>query len=87
MVLPTYLFVLFVIVAFEKSDRYFDSAIAAVVAELVVCRYAFLLLGRRRFRLVKRWAADHEVDRAKALEGAIHPFIYRSVLESVRPAR
>jgi HAMP domain-containing protein len=65
--LPVYLVVPFVVVAFEDSDRYVDAAAVTVVAVLAHS-YVFLPPGRRRFRLAEQWAAGHEVDRATALE-------------------
>ncbi len=64
---PVYLILSFVIVAFEKSNRYTESAGVAVVAALVLV-YALVLPGLGAWRLVERWAAGQEVDRASALE-------------------
>jgi adenylate cyclase len=72
LVLPAYLFVSFVIVAFEHSDRYVETAAVTVVVVLAQS-YLFLPPGRRRFWLAEQWAAGHEVDRATALE---HTYIY-----------
>jgi adenylate cyclase len=67
-VMPTYLIVSFIVLAFEKSDRYVEAGVATVVAVLVICDYTFLLGRRRRLGLVEQWAAGHDVDPAKALE-------------------
>lgn len=65
--LPVYLVLSFIIVAFEKSSRYIESAGVTVVAVLVLM-YALVLPGLGAWRLVGRWAAGQEVDRAGALE-------------------
>ena len=65
--LPIYLVWSFVVVAFERSDRYVEAAAVTVVAVLVMV-YVVFLPGLGRIRLVERWAAGHEVDRARALE-------------------
>lgn len=67
-VLPSYLLLSFIVLAFEKSDRYVEAAVATVVATLVTGDYMFLLARGRRLDLVEQWAAGHDVDRAKALE-------------------
>jgi adenylate cyclase len=67
MVLPQYLALSFVVVAFEESGRYLEAASVAVVVVLVlVC--AMALPGLGAIRLVERWAAGHEVDRAGVLD-------------------
>jgi adenylate cyclase len=66
-VLPVWLLTSFVIVAFEKSADYAEAAAVTVVG-LAVLAQVFVPAGHRRFRLAERWAAGHEVDRAKALE-------------------
>ena len=65
--LPIYLFSSFVVVAFEESDRYVEAAAVTVVAVLVLV-YVVVLPGVGAIRLVERWAAGHEVDRATALD-------------------
>ena len=65
--LLTYLFWSLVIVAVEKSDRYFEVAGITVVAVLVLS-YAMVLPGWERLRPIEQWAAGHQVDRKKALE-------------------
>ena len=69
--LPVYLASSLVIVAFEESDRYVEAAAVTVVAVLVLV-YVMVLPGLGRIRLVERWAAGHEVDRARALERHLH---------------
>ncbi len=64
---PVYLLLSFIIVAFEKSSRYIESAGVTVVAVLVMV-YALVLPGLGAWRLAHRWAAGQEVDRASALE-------------------
>jgi adenylate cyclase len=65
-VLPVYLLISFVVVAFEKSGDYVRAAAVTVVAVLVMC-YVFLPPGLGGIRLAEQWAAGHEVDRATAL--------------------
>ena len=67
LVLPSYVVVSFIVVAFEDSDRYAEAAAVTIVVVLAQC-YLFLPPGRRRFGLVEQWAAGHEVDPATALE-------------------
>ena len=57
----------FLVVAFEESDRYVEAAAVTVVAVLVLV-YVMVLPGLGPIRLVERWAAGREVDRARALE-------------------
>ena len=64
---PSYLALSFIIVAFEKSSRYIESAGVTVVAVLVLM-YALVLPGLGVWRLVGRWAAGQEIDRVRALE-------------------
>jgi adenylate cyclase len=64
---PVYLVFSFIIVAFEKSGRYIESAGVTVVAVLVML-YALVLPGLGAWRLVGRWAAGQEIDRVRALE-------------------
>jgi adenylate cyclase len=65
--LPVYLVLALIIVAFEKSSRYSESAGVSVVAVLVLV-YALILPGLGAWRLVDRWAAGQEVDQVSALE-------------------
>lgn len=65
--LQIYLVPSFVVVAFEGSGHYFEAAAVTVLAVLVLV-YALVLPGLGRTRLAERWAAGHEVDRARALE-------------------
>ena len=57
--LPVYLVLALIIVAFEKSSRYSESAGVSVVAVLVLV-YALILPGLGAWRLVDRWAAGQE---------------------------
>jgi adenylate cyclase len=67
-VLQIYLYVSFLVVAFEKSHRYVEAAAVTVVAALLVV-YVCVLPGLGGSRRVwERWAAGHTVDRAEALE-------------------
>jgi adenylate cyclase len=65
--LPIYLSWSFLIVAIEESSDYVEAAAATVVG-LPVLAYVNTLPGLGRIRLVERWAAGHEVDRARALD-------------------
>jgi adenylate cyclase len=65
--LPVYLVLSFIIVAFERSNRYIESAGVTVVAVLVLM-YGLVLPGLGAWRLVDRCAAGHEVDQVSALE-------------------
>jgi hypothetical protein len=67
-VLPIYLFVSLVVIAFEKSDDYVEAAAVTVVGMAAAGAYAFLPAGHRGLRLAEQWAAGNEVDRATALE-------------------
>ncbi len=64
---PVYLVLSFIIVAFEKSSRYIESASVTVVAVLVLT-YVLVLPGLGAWRLVDGWAAGQELDRGSALE-------------------
>ena len=79
--LPVYLVLSFVIVAFERSDRYVEAAVVTVVA-LPLLVYVLLLPGLGRFRLAERWAAGHEVDRARALD-ATYTYARRLVVRGL----
>ena len=61
----------FVVVAFEKSDRYVEAAAVTVVAVPVLV-YVMILPGLGRIRLAEQWAAGHEVDRASGTGGHLH---------------
>jgi adenylate cyclase len=65
--LSVYLVLSFLIVAFERSDRYVEAA-AATVGTVLVMVYVTNLPGLGASRLVERWAAGHEVDRVRALD-------------------
>ena len=66
-VLPFYLLLSFVVVAFEGSDHYVEAAAVTVVATLALV-FVDVLPGLGPARLVEQWAAGHEVDRARALD-------------------
>jgi adenylate cyclase len=65
--LPIYLVVSFIVVAFEESGHYVEVAAVTAVAVLVLA-YVIILPGLGRIRLADQWAAGHEVDRARALD-------------------
>jgi adenylate cyclase len=67
LLLPFYLFWSFLIVAVEKSGHYVEAVAVTVVAVLVLA-YVIMLPGLGPRRLIERWAAGHEVDRARALD-------------------
>ena len=56
----------FVVVAFEKSDRYVEAAAVTVVAVAAEV-YVLIFPGLGQIRLVERWAAGQEVDQERAL--------------------
>ena len=64
--LPVYLLWSFLIVAVEKSGDYVEAAAVTVVAATVL-QWVAIFLGSGERRVVERWAAGQEVDRAKAL--------------------
>ncbi len=64
--LLTYLVPSFVVVALEGSGHYVEAAAVTVLGVLVLV-YVKVLPGLGWIRLVERWAARHEIDRAKAL--------------------
>jgi class 3 adenylate cyclase len=65
--LPIYLVVSFIVVAFEESGHYVEVAAVTAVAVLVLA-YVIILPGLGRIHLADQWAAGHEVDRARALD-------------------
>src|SRR6516225_8011652 len=64
---PGSLLLSFGVVAFERSGQYVGAAAVLVVGVLAMC-CVFFPPGHRRLRIAERWAAGHNVDRAKALE-------------------
>jgi adenylate cyclase len=65
--LPIYLLVACIVVAFEESGRYVEAA-AGTVAAVPVLVYVSILPGLGWVRLAEQWAAGQKVDRATALE-------------------
>src|SRR5882757_3029661 len=65
--MPIYLVLSFVVVAFERSGQHVETAAVTVVAVLVLS-YVAILPGLGGSCPYERWAAGHEVDRARALE-------------------
>src|SRR5271165_2404826 len=65
--LPAFLMLSFMVVAFEKSDRYVEVAAVTVVG-LPVLVYVYFLPGVGRLRLAEQWAAGHDIDRTSALD-------------------
>jgi adenylate cyclase len=65
--LSVYLALSFLIVAFERSDRYVEAA-AVTVGTVLVMVCVTNLPGLGGSRLVERWAAGREVDRAMVLD-------------------
>ena len=80
-VLSIWLVASFLVVAYEKSDRYLEAAVVTVVA-VVVMEYGYFLPGLGRIRLVERWAAGREVDLQKAL-AATYTYSRQAVLRIV----
>src|SRR5690348_15103110 len=66
-VLPIYLVLSFVVVAFEGSGHYAEAAGITVLAVPVMV-YLMILPGWGPSRPMERWAAGHDVDRMTALE-------------------
>jgi class 3 adenylate cyclase len=64
--LPTFLLWSFVVVAYEKSSHYVETAVVTGVA-VVVLAFVVNLPGVGPIRLVERWAAGCAVDHATAL--------------------
>ena len=52
----------------SRTPVSYVEAAAVTVAAVLVLVYVMVLPGLGRIRLVERWAAGHEVDRARALE-------------------
>lgn len=65
--LLSYVLLSSVVVKFEQSSRYVE-AIAFTMAAVLVDAYVVILPGSSLLRLVQRWAAGNEVDRAQALK-------------------
>jgi adenylate cyclase len=64
--LPAFLMLSFMVVAFEKSDRYAEAAAVTVVA-LPLLVYMYFLPGLGRLRLAEQWAAGRDVTPTSAL--------------------
>ncbi len=64
---PTFLGWAFVVVAFQKSDRYVEAA-AVTLGGMLLLQYLVVLPGLGGLRLAEQWAAGREVDAAKALD-------------------
>ena len=71
LMLQIYLLLSFVVVAFEESGHYVEAAAVTVVA-MPVLLYVIVLPGLGQSRLVERWAAGQEVDRASGSGGHLH---------------
>jgi adenylate cyclase len=67
LVLPLYLFLSFVVFAFEDSGQFVEAAAVTFVA-VPVQGFVFLLPGHRNLRLSEQWAAGREIDPGTALE-------------------
>ncbi|MDT7569778.1 MAG: adenylate cyclase [Pseudonocardiales bacterium] len=63
---PIYLLPTAVVVAFEGSSHYLEAA-ALTIISLLAMMYVVALPGWGAGRVVERWAAGEEVDRASAL--------------------
>ncbi|MGB9227069.1 adenylate/guanylate cyclase domain-containing protein [Mycobacterium sp.] len=79
--LPAFLMLSFMVVAFEKSDRYVEAATVTVVG-LPVLVYVYFLPGVGRLRLAEQWAAGHDVDRTSALD-ATYTYSRRAVVRGL----
>jgi adenylate cyclase len=67
LLLPAYLMLSFIVVAYENSDRYVEAAAATVVA-MPLLVYVYFLPGLGQLHLVEQWAAGHNVDRTSAMD-------------------
>ncbi|HTQ19271.1 adenylate/guanylate cyclase domain-containing protein [Mycobacterium sp.] len=65
--LPAYLMLSSIVVAYEKSDRYVEAAAVTVVA-VPLLAYMYFLPGLGRLHPVEQWAGGHDVDRVEALD-------------------
>jgi class 3 adenylate cyclase len=79
--LPVYVVPSFVVVTFEKSDRYLEAAAITAVG-LLVPVYVTLLPGVGDIRIAEQCAGGLEVDRAKALE-ATYIWARRTVIRAL----
>jgi adenylate cyclase len=66
-ILPPYVGMAFIVVAYQNSNRYVEAAVVTVVTFLVMA-YVSVLPDARESRILRMWAAGHQVDRARALE-------------------
>jgi adenylate cyclase len=82
--LPVWLGLAFLVIAFEQSDRYVEAA-AVTVAVVVVMVYLAVLPGVGPSGRMDRWAAGREVDRVKALE-ATYAWNRQAVVRTVGAA-
>src|SRR6185312_9002131 len=78
---PVYLLLSFLVLAFERSDRYVEGGAVTVVAVLVLF-YVTVLPGLDGMHLADRWAAGQQIDRATALE-ATYTWGRRAVARNV----
>jgi class 3 adenylate cyclase len=65
--MPIYIVMSFVVVAFESSGHYVETVPLSVVAVLMLT-YVMILPGLGESRLYERWAAGHDIDRTRALD-------------------
>ncbi|OBK32493.1 cyclase [Mycobacterium sp. 1245111.1] len=68
-VLPIYLVLAMIVVAFERSDHHLGAALVTVGMVLAMA-YVMVLPGLGHGRIIDRWAAGQESDRVKALNAA-----------------
>jgi adenylate cyclase len=79
--LPIYLATSFIVVAYEDSVRYVEAA-AVTTAAVPLLLYLMILPGWSQSRLAEKWAAGHDVDQARALEGT-YSWSRRAVVRAV----
>jgi adenylate cyclase len=79
--LPVFLLLSFVVVAFEESGRYVEAAAVTVVAVPVLI-FLNTFPGLGGIRLIEQWAAGDEVDRMTALE-ATYTYARRAIIRNV----
>src|ERR1700712_3641017 len=79
--LPIYLVLSFVVVAFEHSGRYVEATAVTAIA-IPVMVYAMLLPGRGSIRIAENWVAGLNIERASALN-ATYTWARRMVAPAV----
>ncbi len=79
--LSIYLLASLVVVAYEKADDYVEAAVVTVGAVPLLV-YVMVLPGRGGIRLAEQWAAGHEVERGRVLDGT-YTYARRTIVRVV----